>query len=469
VRNENASIKISDGANLVIDNEVKAFKGTLKRDKNGTLSGEFVTFNLGTYEDCMKKMDLTGRLYSDDNQSVILNGDETLKGCGNKLEHKLRLNGKSNRLEGDMLFNEDIDFQDVNSSCTFAVARKVNKNINLNNGTLYLEEDLRFVDGCKINGPGHVHLNDRSLIFGAQELTCDTPICFDHGNDIVINANFHLNQTWTFCGGLNSIVGRGHNLVLGEHGNIVVAGGSCLKFHDITIQGVAGNNIRCLDSTGSFIFQKAIWMQDSNYSLTVGSFTVVKDMVLVGNHTFAYQSAMTSTVAKNSSFSLDRNMTFSYDPPVARNNLLEFEDGTSILCLDAATLHTTHTGLQLINGTMLVNRNTTFRVESRINSENNSESKGIIEIGDGNAAHDMMCQILQGTTFNVTEGTLKYNNVSSNSWDMIFNTSILKIHAGAQLFLNQSLDLGDGRLALHRQATLTKASGKELVGSVHVF
>ncbi len=411
--------------------------------------------------------EIIGQRYDD--VTNLLAGDHSIIVKSGALPLATVVMGTNNRIYGIGGIAQPIVLADSNAELTLDSLGKVLTDISMGGGTLVLTKPLRMGENNILSGQGTVAAGTSSVSIGGSDylwtgttrFECDSSI-FNLKSDVSLASEITFNGDWV-------INGHGNVLDLRYSGSILVDKDSSVTFKNVWINGLSENSIRCFDSTGQIIFNEASICLNSNYSFTVGAIQMVNDVHLCGGHTFAYQSNMTSTVARYSSLYLDRNMTFSYDPPVARNNLVEFEDSTSFLHIDGATVHATHTGLQLTKGTMLINRKTTFSVESQFFVADGVVRRGVIELGDGNVGNDMTCQILQGTVFNVTTGELVYNNVGSASWDMIFNSSILKMSAGTRLLLNESLDLCSGRLLIHRGSTIEKTEGTTLDGAVEVY
>ena len=79
---------------------------------------------------------------------------------------------------------------------------------------------------------------------------------------------------------------------------------------------------------------------------------------------FAYQSPQDAIIRSLGHLTLDRYITFSYDSNSARKNKLVMEDATSILHLNGCTLYSTHTGLELTGGRLIVEDKVTVQNEA---------------------------------------------------------------------------------------------------------
>jgi hypothetical protein len=191
-------------------------------------------------------------------------------------------------------------------------------------------------------------------------LGTDSSVSFSDKTTIELFGNTDLNETWTFVGDC-IIRGMGHTLTLGENGNIVVQKSdvvhSSVLFDDITIEGISGNKIRCIDNTGTLSFNGVTWIQDENYSFTVGHIDIVGSMVMKGDSevVFAYETNEESKIWQDSSLKLDTGFTFSYAPnDRSQRDLIQMADETAIIFMNGATLRSTKAGLRLTKGTLIL-------------------------------------------------------------------------------------------------------------------
>ena len=461
MKTKNAILEIGSGANLVLKKSLSNFSGKIVKNSNANISGESITFNDGILKEGDNENNLTG-IFDTSDSSILLNGNKKFKAEKGKVLNSIKVSGHNNRLEGEPLLNLPIIIQDTNSSLTCAFAGKASNNIVLNGGTLYLDRDLLFIDDKLITGSGIVFCNDQRLAFGGTDLTWEGNIYFPQARDIELNAHLHLAATWTFEGA-SMLCGNGNILYLESGGSIVVRPESSLLLKNITIKNVSENKIRCLDDTGSLIFHDVRWIQDGNYSFTRGAFEVLGDLVFKGSYNFAYQTCKTSTIDAYSTLFLDTDFTFSYDPAIVSKELFEFEDASSVLYLNEATLHSTVTGLQLKKGTLVVEGTSYISSEKHTYHDDLIIDEGIT-FGNDLVADDFVCRILSGATLQVLQGSFVYRNMSGSSWKMIDRNSILFVGSNSGLKLYQTLNLGNGKAIFNGQSILLKALNKYLLG-----
>jgi len=281
----------------------------------------------------------------------------------------------------------------------------------------------------------------KPIIFNNVKLFFNSDVVF--GSQVIFEGNCTVN-------------GAGNIFEFGEGGSILIDDGSSLVMEDMKIKNISADKIGCADEDGVIVLRDVVWVQDNNYTFSVGALQFKNDVLMSGDYVFAYQSKKTSTLLSKSNLELDLGFTFSYDPVnVVSQNLVEMEDSTSTLILNGATLHTTGTGIQLTKGKLRVLR------DSFLSSENDG-----VTLGNGNSSEDIQCDIFSGVTLWVTQGSIDYRNVLASSWNMHNLTSILYIEEDTQLNLYENLNLGEGSIVFGNNTTLGKALDKELTGEV---
>lgn len=481
-RSATSTIQVANGARFVVGHPLHAGSGKIIRDAGGTIAGADVIFDDGSFHDAQNRFGITGSYRPDGaQQKVILGGNKTFRGQAGTCIDEIYISGKDNRLEGDLIFGKDIVLQDANTSVTWAGLRRVNKNICMNGGTLFLEEDMSFIDDKRLVGSGILQCSRHKLIMGSQEVAWDTPFYFDHADDIELNSHMHLSQTWTFSGGTCAIFGNGNILTLEPGGNIVVERGSKVLFSGVRFENLAGTNIKCLDDAGLVIFQNVDWVQSGDFSFSKGSFEVIESCNMSGNHVFVYQSAMTSTIASHSMLGLSSDFTFSYDPIVPADqegqlyqDLLVFQDVDSELYMAPnSKLFANDNGMQLKKGHLYVGGSATFLANPRIwylrQGEIKDPNVGII-FGDGQQSeNDFVCEFAPGAVINHNQGSFIYRNINPTSMRMHNPLSSLCIGAGATLMLNTSINMDFGRLRVSKNASMVRAPGTTITGAVEFF
>ncbi|MDR3551090.1 MAG: hypothetical protein P4L31_06785, partial [Candidatus Babeliales bacterium] len=245
-------------------------------------------------------------------------------------------------------------------------------------------------------------------------------------------------------------------------GSLVVSG--ILTLQNVILQGISGSNVQLLDDTSVLKLDNVTWIQDGNVTFTHGSLVVDNLVTMQGPWTFAYQTSVASMINQNGTLALDAGFTFSYDPSSASQTLLSFNDATSQLLLNGATLHATLPGLLLTNGSLLVISDSIFSSETELVGTTTIDNG--ITLGNGNALHDFSGDIAPGIQLQVAQGSLNYNNVALSSWIMENYLSTLFMGTNTTLRLYQTLDLDSGLAIFGNNATLARALAAILDGSI---
>lgn len=483
--NKNSSIKISSGSSLTLDSSISSVKGKIIKDSDANISGSNINFLGGSFYDGKSKSRINGTLNLGQTKKIILDGNKSFEGRRGEILQDIIISGLHNLLQGVLFASGDVDLQDSLSAVSVALKNRLDSNINLNSGSLKLEEDLFFLDYKRIKGPGKIYFNGYKLSFGATDLTWNEPLFLDSAADLELHANTYLEDTWSFSG--NSVLSCNSNILYSICSNgIVVRPNSHLLIKDAIIYGLSGNKISCLTDDSTITLQNVKCIFDGNFTFSKGALIFLENVEFIGkNKKFIYQTNMTSTIKDNALVTLSDGFTFSYDPISGNKNLLEFEADDSRLYLNGGNLYSAYNGLNLIKGQMLVDNNSSIIIEERpweystiIGTE---EFDGITYttydytygtsggVNIGNGVTDFKVKILSGSKLSIDNGTLYYKNIVKDSFNLINNSSSLKINSGAHLNLEQSLSVSPGKILLYKNSSLIKNSDIDLLGSTFIL
>ena len=161
---------------------------------------------------------------------------------------------------------------------------------------------------------------------------------------------------------------------------------------------------------------------------------------------------------------LDHNITFSYGPSISSKDLFIFEDETSYLIMNGASLCTTPTGINFTKGNIIINQDSIFSAETE--SEPRTNYCGGITIGNNLEDEDCNCTISYGSKLILSSGILNYKNILSSSLNLLNIQSALFIDTGARLNLYQNLDVSDGLIYFGSNSILGTFNDKKIFGSV---
>jgi len=180
---------------------------------------------------------------------------------------------------------------------------------------------------------------------------------------LVFNSTVVPQGTWNFSKNCR-IVGNEHVLDLKDVDQLVVRSNSKVYFENLDIINLQDSKIACLTDNASIVFKNCVLMLSNDYTFSRGSILFDLENVITGSTKFIYSTSMVSTIAANSVLCIDQGVTFNYLPSIASKNLLHFENEESKFFLNGSTLFTSHTGLMLTQGTLLIDNSVSLSNEA---------------------------------------------------------------------------------------------------------
>ena len=278
------------------------------------------------------------------------------------------------------------------------------------------------------------------------QLGSGSSLVFGEGTVIELSDEQSLSMNWTFTG--NTMVnGRGNKLDM--NGQIIeVQQGGTLTLQNLSIDKVKDTNIRCQRVKSQIVLKNSQLALDSSYTFSSGNLRFERDVVITGsNAVVKYQSCEQSVIARNATLTLENGVVFDYMPtgagsvegslftqeqiqtgllsqleialtrdPLAVSgglatsgirDLLAMEDKSSRLFLNGATLRSSHAGMRLTNGTLVVDHKSFL---DNYNNRNQRKSMAI-SLGNGVRENDLDVELFPGASLNLTQGLLDYANV----------------------------------------------------------
>ncbi len=246
--------------------------------------------------------------------------------------------------QGFVKFADGI-FVHRNINVTLDISESISGQINLDdlgkiilNGPLYLASDATLANGGIIEGRGHT-------------ITLD--------NDLTLTAGKQLHITSTL-----SIDGRGNTLYLEPHACLVVDHGVTLTLKNMRVKNTRNNSsnpiIRPTGPGARVALLNAELALADDFMFRNGQLFIHDDVLISGSHTFLYQSTQPSYICDGATFGFDHGSTFLYYPGSTNNSLINMQSKTASMYFDGASLQTTHTGLRLSKGALLLDNNVTL-------------------------------------------------------------------------------------------------------------
>jgi hypothetical protein len=333
-----------------------------------------------------------------------LSGDQHLV-CPHNQAFHVSISGAGNAIHGQPNFaNISLD-----SSATFtlAIQSALNQSIDLNNGHLRLEDDLRLMDNVKIAG-GTIHLNKRKLLIGGSYSSSwrDNTNFYDAA-DISLGGSMSLDGVWTFTG-TNVINGNGYALDLASTGSIVLDGvASSLIFDNVILRGVSGTNVRCINPRSTITLRSVDYCMEAATTFSCGALNFINTIKFIGGHQFNYTTGKTSTISANSALWLDENSIFSYAPPLARTrDLLAMTNTSSKLYLENARVKSSTSGMRFTKGTVIIEGIVDF---DNLDAKNYAQG---FSFGSGTASGDITLLLMPEADLNFKTGYVTFANIT---------------------------------------------------------
>ncbi|KKP35327.1 MAG: hypothetical protein UR26_C0006G0011 [candidate division TM6 bacterium GW2011_GWF2_32_72] len=170
-----------------------------------------------------------------------------------------------------------------------------------------------------------------------------------------LNSNVELKKPLT-CYGISCIDGQGYSLDLGVSGSLIISADSCLCLKNLNLINIAGTNIRGLDESSKLILSNAIVLVSNEATFSEGAIDIVQKNKITGDSKWTWLFNGSGKIYSNSELFLDANVTLSFAPLINSNQLLEMEDGTSVLSLNGGKFYVSNHGLQLTKGSLNINQ-----------------------------------------------------------------------------------------------------------------
>lgn len=359
-----------------------------------------------------------------------------------------------NAMLGFAWFKNGFTLEDSATSCLFDTVFPVSGVVNLNGGTLTLNQDLIFNDITTLQTLGNVVGNNHYINF------CTSIVGFPSTENNFEDVNIFINNDFTITSSLvfsGSCIfnGNGNSLILGENGYIIVAPGSTLKLENLFIQNIQGNNLQCADDSASLILQKTTIVQSDDYAFSSGSIKFLNSIDWVGSYTFVYDSSQTSTIGSQSKLHVSEGIFLSIGRHDDTTTIepLAFEDASSILELENSILSINPHGMQVTKGKIAVSRDVYVDI-------NSTTADHAFVVGNGIKEDDIYFELYPACTLTFIKGLLVFDVISLNILESRASSATISRGATSGFEILQSIDLSNITLEQAFGATTQVAPGK---------
>lgn len=402
---------------------------------------------------------LSGQLYSSV-AALLRGGDDQIFISKGSFPLGLAVQGTGSAVRGTGTIDGSIILTGSSVQLNWDNVGTLNSLITLNGGTLTLGADLMVVGAGGVNGPGTIDLNGKTAFYGINDIVQSTPLTFIGGGAIKFNSRARLAasvlfQDYTTIEGFNNILDV-------SSGSLVVDSGATLVLKDLVIDQLSGNNIRCVDDTGTIILNNARIILNDSFNFSYGALRFLNNNIFQGEYPFIYETQMTSTILVDSYLKLDTGITFSYAPLSleGNNQLLEFENHSAQLILNGATFLSTSSGIELTKGTLDV------RQTSYMGCDIDTSTPFPRGIAFGDGSNDLNIVIRPNVSLSITNGILEYRNLSNTSLSMQSALSAIALNTDTTLQLYQNLPTGAGRIIFEDFTQLLRSANTNIIGTI---
>jgi hypothetical protein len=397
--------------------------------------------------------EFTGGRYND--YTNLMDGNCELFLIRGTLSPYTYVEGTGNKLRGNGYASGKIILQDSSVELTIDLNGMLSSNIELNGGKVILGYDIVFTQDAIFSGSGKIVLGNNQLKFGSVNQVWGDSIYWDaNGAHFCFGSKIELSSTWTFSG-VATIHGNGGSLDLAPGGELVVESNSKLILRDIGIDGIVGNNIRCVDDTATIELNRVNWQQTADCSFAAGKFVFENETYFCGNYTFSYESSQTSTINTNSRWAITEGMKLSIGRKKATNYVepVYFEDITSILKLSNCDFVVTGSGMALRGGTFCISHDVVMDINS------STSSNGLI-LGDGTADGNIKINFYPGSGVHLQAGHLVMDVIDPNFMSLQQGNARMIRGAQSIVYINQDVHIKNLIVDSDLLSDMQVASGK---------
>jgi hypothetical protein len=274
-------------------------KGTISREDASQILGFPLYFEHGTFADGDLNLLLTAAYDFDEVYGVVLDGGKSFKSNSGIFTSKILVYGQDNDLEGQPIFLQDsaIKMQDYNTTLTIGIQNALTTSIMLNNGTIFLTNDLRLADDIQITTSGIIRCYSHKVTLGSKPLYWSDPagtLVWSDFPVVELTGTVTLAGRWAF-NSMSSLSGNGNVLDL-SGGTIRVNGSGPLYISNIKLKGLGTGKFEFDDPAGQIRLSNVEIEMNSDYTFTYGGVYVEGPATVVTKHhmlTFDYGSSMT--------------------------------------------------------------------------------------------------------------------------------------------------------------------------------
>jgi len=327
-------------------------------------------------------------------------------------------------------FKNGFSLEDNTTTCTFDSIYPVSGDININGGTLFLNQDLTFNNRTNILGLGNIVGDNYRISFcDSVNSLSDASFC-----DLIVQMSSDLLITGSLVlKGNCKILGDGYDIVMGDSGCIIIDSNTRARFADVTIEGITDDNFVTTDHTSEIVLENVSWKQDDHFHFTHGNMLFLNDVNFIGAYSFAYDSSLTSTISVHSKLTITQGMCFKIGKKdISGSEPMHFENRTSILKLDSCEFIITGSGMCFTRGEIEIDRDVNLTVLGT------TVATGLV-LGTGQEADDSIIHLNSGASLRFKTGQMVYNNYRSDGIEALSESARIILFESSKFHVERDL------------------------------
>lgn len=325
---DDSKIKLAvSGVKMNVANGMTVTNGTLQKVNGATLTGANIVFTGGTLKQDNSPVILYGdSTYGSSNIFALNGGDVFDAKISSTSLQGLTVSGQDNLVTGFPVFHgtNGITLQDRTTTLTIAAQSAINKNIVLNDGQVYLGDNILFGDTGKFTGAGSLIFNGYRASLGGRSSAWTSTLRLVRATDLQLNSNIRLSGQMIFDGDA-TVNGNGNELDLTLGGTLRIKPNSTVNFTNIKIKGLHRNGVRPASPGGCIVFD------DISSSIKLDQ----SELELNSDYTFTtgsvYVSGASNFMVKNRFLYFDSYSTLTVDGTTLTYEPLSYEDQNNLV------------------------------------------------------------------------------------------------------------------------------------------
>lgn len=283
--NKSSQIKVSANSTFQIDSAINGWNGTLAIDNGGTVTGNSIQFQDGLLADSASESGAVEGSFERNFTGVVVDNISMTGNQGTHINGDVRgtvfVAGLNNKITGNPRFLNPINLSNsIATSLAMGITKDCDVDINLNGGTLTLDNKLILASGKKITSSGAVgtlNLNNETLVLGSVAAGWTDEFNIQNNGTIELVGSTTLKNVWTI-GGEVSLSGNGNIFdITHAAAKIVIDSGATLILNDVLLKGVQNLKLVFQDATSKLKLVNAKLAMTGNFNQTTGELISVSE------------------------------------------------------------------------------------------------------------------------------------------------------------------------------------------------